>query len=335
MAGLSLVVHLGVHPDVLRSHDNLAGSPHRKGPHLRHQVSLHTDARRSRIRRTRQHRELVPRPGARQANRIRGESIRRPCAGNRPRPRPEAAPRRKNQRTQFKNQQQKLQKMKCKAFASQLEAHVGQSPVRGGNHEVGDQREQPIKTDRNTLNNLNQLLSLVKTIFGRKATPVSNTPLEAEPPTGIASVSDPRLRAAFADIEKYLADNYGTPVAKLRYQDYTNGATLVSEDSTFYLSLAILTEPDGLYNLPDNVMLLVAVTSTNDTDWLAAELRKFTNFLMQLCPKHRIQHLAFAFSKESSACRLRSKNPDHPATVKVNGLPLAQQEPDITCIRLY
>ena len=35
--------------------------------------------------------------------------------------------------------------MKCKAFASQLEAHVGQSSVRGG---------EAIKTDRKALNNL-------------------------------------------------------------------------------------------------------------------------------------------------------------------------------------
>ncbi len=62
-------------------------------------------------------------------------------------------------------------------------------------------------------NNLNQLLSRVKTIFGRKTTPVTNTPLEAEPPTGLSVVSDPRLRAAFADIEKYLTENYGTPTA--------------------------------------------------------------------------------------------------------------------------
>ncbi len=207
--------------------------------------------------------------------------------------------------------------MKCKAFASQLEAHVGHSPVRGGNHEVGDQREQPIKTDRNIINNLNQLLSRVKSIFGRKATSASTTPLEAEPSIGIASVSDPRLSAAFADIEKYLADNYGSPTTKLRYQDYTNGATLVSEDSTFYLALAILTEPDGLYNLPDNVMLLVAVTSTNDTDWLTEELGKLIVFLRELGSTHRIQHFALAFSKDK---------PDHPATV---------HSADVTCIRLY
>lgn len=168
-----------------------------------------------------------------------------------------------------------------------------------------------------TSNNLNQLLSRVKTIFGRKATPVSNTPLEAEPPTGIASVSAPRLRAAFADIEKYLAGNYSTPTAKLRYKDYTNGTSLTSEDTTFYLSLAILTEPDGLYNLPDNVMLFVAVTSTNDTDWLTEELGKLIVFLRELGATNRIQHLAFAFSKDK---------PDNPAIVK---------EADVTCIRLY
>lgn len=198
--------------------------------------------------------------------------------------------------------------MKCKAFASPLEAHVGQSPVRGG---------KAIKTDRNTSNNLNQLLSRVKTIFGRKATSAANTPLEAEPSIGIASVSDPRLSAAFADIEKYLAENYDTPTAKLRYKDYTNGASLVSEDSTFYLSLAILTEPDGLYNLPDNVMLLVAVTSTNDTDWLTEELGKLIVFLRELGSTHRIQHLALAFAKDKL---------DHPATV---------QTADVTCVRLY
>lgn len=198
--------------------------------------------------------------------------------------------------------------MKCKAFASPLEAHVGQSPVRGG---------KAIKTDRNTSNNLKQLLSRVKTIFGRKATSAANSPLEAEPPNGIASVSDPRLRAAFADIEKYLADNYGTLPVKLQYKDYTNGASLTSEDITFAVSLVILTATNGAAHLPDNVLLLGGVTSTNDVEWLGSELRKFTNFLMQLCPKHRIQHLAFAFSKDK---------PDHPAIVK---------EAEVTCIRLY
>ena len=60
--------------------------------------------------------------------------------------------------------------MKCKAFASQLEAHVGQSPVRGG---------EAIKTDRKALNNL---ISRVKNIFGRKATPATNAATSAEPP---------------------------------------------------------------------------------------------------------------------------------------------------------
>lgn len=209
---------------------------------------------------------------------------------------------------------QTLTKMKYKVFASQLEAHVGQSSVRGG---------KAIKTDRKALNNL---LSRVKNIFSRKATTATAAPPATEPPTDLSVVSVPRLEAALAAIEKYLADNYGTPTAKLHYKDYTNGASLTSEDATFAVSLAILTTPDGAFKLPDNVLRLGGITSTNDVKWLAAELRKFTNFLMQLCPKHRIQHLAFAFDKTDS---------DDPRFVKVNGLPLAQQEPDVTCIRLY
>lgn len=168
-----------------------------------------------------------------------------------------------------------------------------------------------------TSNNLNQLLSCVKKLFGRKATSAKPVAPNAEPPTDLSVVSDSRLKAALADIEKYLADNYGTPTAKLRYKDYTNGTSLTSEDATFAMSLVILTTPDGAFKLPDNVLLLGGVTSTNDVKWLAAELRKFTNFLMQLCPKHRIQHLAFAFDKTES---------DDPHIVK---------EADVTCLRLY
>ncbi len=166
-------------------------------------------------------------------------------------------------------------------------------------------------------NNLNQLLSRVKTIFCRKATPSTTVPPNAEPPTDLSVVSDPRLSTAFADIEKYLAENYGIPVTQLRYKDYDNGASLDSEDATFAVKLIILTATDGAAGLPDNVLLLGGVTSTNDEKWLAAELRKFTNFLMQFCSKHRIQHFALAFSKEQ---------PDHPAIV---------QSADVTCIRLY
>ena len=166
-------------------------------------------------------------------------------------------------------------------------------------------------------NNLNQLLSRVKTIFCRKATPSTTVPPNAEPPTDLSVVSDPRLSTAFADIENYLAENYGTPIASLRYKDYTNGASLTSEDATFAVSLVILTTAGGAAHLPDNVLLLGGVTSTNDVKWLAAELRKFTNFLMQLCPKHRIQHLAFAFDKTES---------DDLHFVK---------EIDVTCLRLY
>lgn len=167
------------------------------------------------------------------------------------------------------------------------------------------------------LNNLNQLLSRVKKLFGCKASPTANTATDAEPPTDISVVSDPRQKAALVDIEKYLADSFVTPTAKLRYKDYTNGTNLTSEDATFTVSLVILTTAGGAAHLPDNVLLLGGVTSTNDVKWLASELRKFTNFLMQLCPKHRIQHLAFAFDKTES---------DNPHIVK---------EADVTCLRLY
>ena len=207
--------------------------------------------------------------------------------------------------------------MKCKAFASLLEAHVGHSPVRGGNHEVGDQREQPIKTDRKTANNLNQLLSRVKNIFGRKAMPTKPVAPNAEPPTDLSVVSDPRLSAAFAAIEKYLAENYGTPTDKLSYQDYANGASFFSKDTIFAPSLVILTDSDGFYNLPDNVLMLVTVTSTQKENWLIEELGKFILFLKGLCTTHRIQHFALGFSKDK---------PDHPATV---------HSADVTCIRLY
>ena len=164
---------------------------------------------------------------------------------------------------------------------------------------------------------LNNLFSRVKDIFSRKAATATAAPRVTEPPTDLSVVSDPRLKAALADIEKYLGDNYGTPTAKLQYKEYTNGASLTSEDATFALSLVILTTTNGAAHLPDNVLLLGGITSTNDVKWLAAELRKFTNFLMQLCPKHRIQHLAFAFNKTES---------DDLRFVK---------EADVTCLRLY
>lgn len=169
-------------------------------------------------------------------------------------------------------------------------------------------------------NNINQLLFRVKSIFGRKATPATPataTNPNAQPPTDLSVVSDPRLRAAFADIEKYLAENYGTPTAKLSYQDYDNGSSFFSKDAIFAPSLVILTDSDGLFNLPNNVLLLLTVTSTKDENWLIEELGKFILFLKELGTTHRIPHFAIGFSKDK---------PDHPATV---------QTADVTCIRLF
>lgn len=164
---------------------------------------------------------------------------------------------------------------------------------------------------------LNNLLSRVKNIFGHKATTATAASPATAPPTDLSVVSDSRLKAALADIEKYLADNYGTPTAKLQYKDYTNGASIESEDATFAVSLVILTATEGAAHLPDNVMILGGVTSTNDDDWLTDELSKFIVLLKKLGRTHRIQHLALAFSKDKL---------DHPATV---------HSADVTCVRLY
>ena len=166
-------------------------------------------------------------------------------------------------------------------------------------------------------NNLNQFLSRVKSIFGRKAAPVATAIQTEDPSTGLSVVSDPQLKATFSEVEKYLAENYGTPTAKLHYKDYTNGASLMCDDATFSMSLIILTTAEGLYYLPDNVLLLGHVASDKDIDWLTDEVGKLVVFLKRLGAAHRIQHFAIAFSKDKL---------DHPATVK---------EADVTCIRLY
>ncbi|MBD5358987.1 MAG: hypothetical protein HDR88_18675 [Bacteroides sp.] len=129
--------------------------------------------------------------------------------------------------------------MKYKVFASQLEAHVGQSPVRGG---------EDIKTDRKTSNNLNQLLSRVKNLFDHK---VHSEEKPTEPTTQQPSITDQRLKAALAEVEKYLADNFGTAPSTLTYKEYSNGIILTSEDPTFSTELVVLTQTKGILNLPD------------------------------------------------------------------------------------
>ena len=79
-------------------------------------------------------------------------------------------------------------------------------------------------------NNLNQLLSRVKTLFGRKAL---HEEKQTEPTTQQPSVSYQRLKAALAEVEKYLTDNFGTATSALTYEEYTNGISLTSDDPTF------------------------------------------------------------------------------------------------------
>ena len=163
-------------------------------------------------------------------------------------------------------------------------------------------------------NNLNQLLSHVKTLFGHKA---HSEEKQTEPTTQQRSVSDQRLKAALAEVEKYLDDNFGTEPSAMTYQDYSNGISLTSDDSTFSTALVVLTQTKGMLNLPDNVILLGYVKTDKGDDYLIEHLGNFIIFLKRLGLKHRIQHLAIAFSKEHY---------DSPYDVKTA---------DITCIRLY
>lgn len=166
----------------------------------------------------------------------------------------------------------------------------------------------------NVSNNLNQLLSRVKTIFGHKALleekPINHT-------TQQSLNTDQRARNALADVENYLADNFGTQPSALTYKEYSNGISLTSDDPTFSTAVVILNRSNGTYNLPDNVILLGYVKTDKCDDYLIEHLGNFIIFLKRLGIKHRIQHLAIAFSKEHY---------DTPYDVKAA---------DITCVRLY
>ena len=163
-------------------------------------------------------------------------------------------------------------------------------------------------------NNLNQLLSRVKTLFSHKACheekPINHT---TQQPLN----TDQRVRNALADVENYLADKFGTHPSDLTYQEYSNGISLTSDDPTFSTALVVLTQTKGMLNLPDNVILLGYVKTDKGDDYLIEHLGNFIIFLKRLGIKHRIQHLAIAFSKEHY---------DTPYDVK---------NADITCVSLY
>ena len=163
-------------------------------------------------------------------------------------------------------------------------------------------------------NNLNQLLSRVKTLFGHKA-PYEEKPVE--PTTQETQTTDKRLRNALAEVENYLADNFGTQPSDLTYQEYSNGISLTSDALTFSTAVVILNRSNGTYNLPDNIILLGYVKTDKGDHYLIEHLGNFIIFLKRLGIKHRIQHLAIAFSKEHY---------NTPNDVK---------NADITCVRLY
>ncbi len=68
-----------------------------------------------------------------------------------------------------------------------------------------------------TSNNLNQLLSRVKTIFGCK-THHEDKPSEFSPQAPL--VSDQRLHNTLFEAEKYLTQNYGTTSSAFTYKEY-------------------------------------------------------------------------------------------------------------------
>lgn len=165
-----------------------------------------------------------------------------------------------------------------------------------------------------TSNNLNQLLSRMKTIFGHKTHHEEKT---TESQKQHPVILDQRLQTALSEIEKHLADNYGTTPSAFSYKEYTNGVSIESKDPTFSTAVATLTSTGGMLNLPDNVLLLCYVTTDKDNNFLIEHLGNFIRFLMKLGRTHQIQHFAIAFSKDT------------------DNLPNAVKTADVTCICLY
>lgn len=102
----------------------------------------------------------------------------------------------------------------------------------------------------NVYNNLNQLLSRVKTLFGHKAPHEVKflvSPIQ-DPPFG-----DHHRQTALSGIENYLDSNHGTTSSAITYKEYTNGAGLESKDPTFSTAVVALTSTGGMLNLPNAV----------------------------------------------------------------------------------
>ena len=173
-------------------------------PNLGHQVSLHLDVQRCQLGRSGQYRKLVSRPRQGENHRVGSASLRR------------ASPSHRQSACEARNRRALDQKHRLEEKINELNSHPPQI-------------QQKMKVS----NNLNQLLSRVKTIFSHKA---CNEEKTTEPTTQQPSVSDQRLKAALAEVEKYLADNFRTAASALTYEEYTNGISLTSDDPTFSTS---------------------------------------------------------------------------------------------------
>ena len=103
----------------------------------------------------------------------------------------------------------------------------------------------------------------------------------------------------------------------MTYKEYSNGICLTSDNPIFSTAVVILTKTNGIFNLPDNVILLGYVKTYKGNNYHIEHLGTFIQFLMKLGTTHGIQYLAIAFSKERY------------------GYPNIVQSADVTCLRLY
>ena len=157
-------------------------------------------------------------------------------------------------------------------------------------------------------NNPNQLLSHVKTLFGRNSQHEEKT---VEPATQETQTIDQRLRDALAEVENYLADNFGTEPSAMTYQEYSNGISLTSDDPTFSTALVVLTQTKGMLNLPDNVILLGYVKTDKGDDYLIEHLGNFIIFLKRLGTSNTASNTSPSPSQKSTT---KPPTPSKPPT---------------------
>ena len=164
--------------------------------------------------------------------------------------------------------------------------------------------------------NLNRLLSRVKNLFTHKADREEKT-VERTPQK--TQTTDQRLRDALAEVENYLADNFDTRSSVLTYKEYSNGISLTSDDPTFSTAVVILTQTNGMLNLPDNVNLLGYVETDKGEDFHIEHLGNFIKFLIKLAVVHHKSNTSPSRSQmHTMSIPTPSKPPTAPASASTN-----------------